>query len=287
MSPLLSQVTLDQQERLFMMFKGEPGSGKSIGYLGFPKPLYIFDLDGRIRSLRNFLRGPDDDRIIDGITFQTFPTYDEFAIKLEGFQRDCPYRTIVIDGLTALARLTIRHIMISKGGGHLLTVPLGTKPSDAGGKRLGSIQVPGLEEFNGESSALQECLDVCRALKGVNIVWTAHVIKTEEKDQTNKRVIVSRSLLTGGKKVAAMIPGYFDEVYHFAQDRFEGILEYTIWTENTGTDFAKTALPLPERVGFTRKNFKAPLTKDNGDLYAKLEDLLKREGVNLPTVLVS
>lgn len=48
-----TDVILD--ERLFCLFKGDPGSGKSIAAGSFPNP-YFIDNDGRMKSVINFWR---------------------------------------------------------------------------------------------------------------------------------------------------------------------------------------------------------------------------------------
>ena len=62
--------------------------------------------------------------------------------------------------------------------------------------------------------------------------------------------------MTAGKNVAAKIPAYCGEVYHFNIDK--GMVEggggdYTLLTEHTGDDFARTALDLPSKVSFGDK----------------------------------
>ena len=57
--------------------------------------------------------------------------------------------------------------------------------------------------------------------------------------------------MTGGRKIAAEIPVYFNEAYHFYNTPSGG---FEIITKADGEDWAKTSLPLPERIDFTHKN---------------------------------
>jgi hypothetical protein len=59
--------------------------------------------------------------------------------------------------------------------------------------------------------------------------------------------------VTAGKKVAPKIPAYCGEVYHFNIKK--GFIEgaggdYTLLTEHTGDDFARTALGLNKEIAF-------------------------------------
>ena len=62
--------------------------------------------------------------------------------------------------------------------------------------------------------------------------------------------------MTAGKNVAAKIPAYCGEVYHF--NIKTGFVEgqggdYTLLTEHTGDDFARSALGLPKEIVFGDK----------------------------------
>ena len=49
----------------------------------------------------------------------------------------------------------------------------------------------------------------------VNVILIAHVVKAEYRDTTKKTTHISRQIVTAGKNVAAKIPAYCGEVYHF------------------------------------------------------------------------
>jgi hypothetical protein len=85
----------------------------------------------------------------------------------------------------------------------------------------------------------------------VNIILIAHVMEASYNSITTGEVRVSRTIVTAGKRVAAKIPAYCTEVYHFGVKKgmIEGAGgEYVAVTENTGDDFARTALDLPREI---------------------------------------
>ena len=273
----LSQVEMDL-DRFMGLFKGPPGSGKSIAALSFPKPLYLFDLDGRVKSPRNFYS--DAPEVLAGVEYDGYTDYVKFAKKLESFQYTNPYKTIVIDGLTTLAKLILRFLLKSKVDKSLL-LPL-SKEEQKGKRTIAGIPIYDIEGYLGEAQILGECMTLCKKYLKCNVIWTAHVITTETK-QLGGGMTEHRSLLTGGNKIAAAIPVEFDEIYHFKTEG--GIIAdsangHVLYTRDVGRDFAKTALPLPRKINITRDPNK-PLSAGNGDTYQTIEKLLQKEGVKI------
>lgn len=241
----LSDVT--PGKRIFGMLKGEPGTGKTLAAASFAKlgRTYIFDCEGRIAPIVTYYSkiAPE---VIQNIEFDTYTSYFALKSKLEAFKVSCPYKTIIIDSLTSLADLILRQIFGAKGDK---------------GKKVGGIKVTDLEDFGGESSGLMEVLDLSRVIKA-HMLWTAHVLVVTEK--VGMATHVSRSLLTGGKKIGAKLPAYFDEVYHFNVEADMDVAKgptYTALTRHVGEDWSKTALDLPPRIDFTNKLFVEELIK--------------------------
>jgi hypothetical protein len=81
-------------------------------------------------------------------------------------------------------------------------------------------------------------------------------VKAEYRDTTKKTTHISRQIVTAGKNVAAKIPAYCGEVYHFniKQGFIEGAGgDYSLLTTHTGDDFARTALELDKEIVFGDK----------------------------------
>lgn len=224
-------------ERLFCLFKGEPGVGKTRAAGSFPEP-FFFDFDGRLATLK--LAFGDK-----SIAYESY--YGNFRgamNKLEELTNYCPYGTVVFDSLTSYVRTVLTHMIKSRGG--------------KGDLMRGGLPVAQIEDYGGETAALVQLVDALRAIstKKVNVILTAHVVSVTEKNIKNQQVTEMRQLLTGGKKIAAELPAYFDEAYHFfTQGGFDGKPEFKTYTMNAGEDWAKTALPIPQLITWTNKNF--------------------------------
>lgn len=229
-------------ERMNCLYKGEPGTGKSNAAASFPEP-YFFDLDGRIRPVA--LMHPGKDIIYDSF-FGNFPG---MVRKLSELVNYCPYGTVVFDSLTSYSRTVMSHMIKAR-------------VADASDikKRLqrGGIDVSQLDDYQGETAAIVQLLDAMRELnKKCHTILIAHCVDVIERNAQTKTTVVNRQLLTGGKKIAAEIPAYFDEAYHFyaRPDLSGGNPDYFVSTSAAGIDWAKTALPLPTEITWTKKNF--------------------------------
>lgn len=231
-----SNVALDS--RLFCLFKGDPGSGKSVAAGSFPKP-YFFDLDHRIKAVVNYWRPRGKE-----FEYDHFSTTAAIISRLEDLKRYCPFETVVFDGITSSSDLLVSDMIGSREGNKKKIMKAG-------------IELAQIEDYGGESRGLTVILDGLVAislLHNVHVIVTAHVLAVESTDLKTKKTTVSRSLLTAGKKIAAKLPKDFDEAYHFqVVDSMEmnAPPRYTCITKNVGADWAKTALPLPLQIDFT------------------------------------
>jgi hypothetical protein len=248
-------------ESLMCLFKGEPKSGKKYAWASFPEPVYCLDTDGRMASIiSNPLLNKRD------IEYDTYTDYGSYYAKLEELQKGCRYKTVVGHSITSLARLIQDWMFANRGKGQEISEVADTKKEKVP-LMIGKIPIMGIAEYNGESSALSQCLTKYRIIRNVhkvNVVLVAHVIITETQTLANV-TRTSRRILTGGNKIASEIPGYFDEVYHF-EYKLEGLSEtggkFVAHTKATGTDFAGTSLQnIPEEIDFTDKLFYEELSK--------------------------
>jgi len=245
--PTMDSVDFDS---LYCMFKGEPGTRKSTQALSFPTPQYWFSWDRKMSGIYLPMKkwGVDPKQI----TFDDYEDWTKPKLKLEQLQSSCPYKTIVLDSITSMADMTLRQTVRLKYGK--------TRGSGAAaGKLIAGIAVNEIEDYNAESSALNELIALTKdinAFHKVNIILIAHVIKAEYRDTTNKTTHVSRQIVTAGKNIAAKIPAYCGEVYHFNIKQgmvAGGSGEYSLLTEHTGDDFARSALGLDREIVFGDK----------------------------------
>ena len=237
-------------DALYVMMKGEPGTRKSTQALSFPGDQYWFSWDRKMNGI--FL--PMKKWGVDPKTIH-FDDYDDWTKakkKLEMFQTECKYKTLVFDSITSMADMTLRQTTRMKYGM--------TRASGAtAGKLVAGIAVNEIEDYNAESAAIQELIALTKDIHSyhkVNIILIAHVVQAEYRNTTNNTTHISRQIVTAGKKVSAKIPAYCGEVYHF---NIKGGFvsgqggDYSLLTEHTGDDFARSALGLPKEIVFGEK----------------------------------
>ena len=245
--PNLSNVKFDA---LYSMFKGEPGTRKSTAALSYPKPIYIFDIDQKIRSLA--LPAQKWGINLADVDYDPYTDYDGIRKKLEQFQLNCKYKTIVVDSITGEGDAINRQTMRLKSG-------TTNKEGGEKGMRIGGISVNSLEDYKAEASAFNETVALTKDIlnfHNCNIILIAHVIGERNKKDSGDQTHFARIIVTGGKIISAKIPAYCEEVYHFNVESDMDVSKegkYGLVTAHTGDDFARTALPLDRKIIFGSK----------------------------------
>ena len=254
------------------LFVGSAKSGKSISAMTFPKPMYIFDIDGRIHSLRNFFS--DCPENMKGVTYDTYKDYDHFGTVFDRLETRCDYATIVIDSLTTLCNMIIRHGLKSYG------LPM-LGPSNKEEKNLNKIAgipIPGWDEWNLEATLLRELLYIATKKLDCNVIVTAHLYHTLEQERNSfgkLENVTKYHVFTGGKKAGASLPAEFNEIYHFKGDD-DGRTAYTHAT--TAVPIAGTTLKLPRQLQ-VKINPKRQFSAANGSLYHQIVEECKENGL--------
>lgn len=248
----MADMTAVDPSLLYIMLKGEPGTRKSTAALSFAElgDMFWFSFDRKMSGLLVPMRkwGIDPKKI----QFEDYSDWDKPRQQLEKFIFGCPYKTLVIDSLTSMADMTLHQTLTAKAG-------LLRKGGKTAGKMVAGIAVNEIEDYNAESAALQELIALTKEIHityKVNIILIAHVVQAEYRNTLTNETHVSRTIITAGKKVAPKIPAYCGEVYHFDIKKGPVIGEggqYKLLTENTGDDFARTALDLPREIIFNDK----------------------------------
>lgn len=234
-------------DSLFTMMKGEPGTRKSTCALSYPTPQYWFSTDKKMEALR--LPANRWGIKSNDIQFDDYNDWRAPLAKMEQFQLNCPFKTLVVDSITSMGDAMTSQVKKAKKGA---------------GKEIGGIPVSGLEEFNAESSAFQEMIAVLKDIHkyhNVHVILIAHVLGARKDNDANKMTHHSRIIVTGAEKIGAKIASYVTEAYHMnIKSDFDADKEghYGLYTTHTGNDYARTSLPLPREIQF-----------DNDPLYEK------------------
>jgi hypothetical protein len=236
----MSNMSNAKFDGLYSLFKGEPGTRKSTCALSFPTPHYWFNWDLKMDALRipmkNWGINPTD------VEFDNYKDWEAARKKLEQFQVNCKYKTIIIDSITSCADAINRQTLKYKG-------------ADSKGKLIAGIPVNSIEDFNAEDSALKELIALTKDIHifhNLNVILIGHIIQKEIK-QSNGQTHMSRVLVTAGKGIAQKIPAYCGEIYHFnivtGMNTSKGG-EYGLKTTHTGDDFARSSLGLEPDIIF-------------------------------------
>lgn len=232
---------------LYALFKGEPGTRKSTAAASFPTPQYWFSVDQKMNAMLLPMKAYGTD--LAQVDYDDFDNYNDIRSKLEKLQVSCPYKTIIIDSLTSVGDATNRQTMKLKSG---------SKRADGSeaGNKVGGISVNTMEDYKAEASAFQELIALTKDIHKfhkVNIILIAHVIGERQSKETGGSTHFARIIVTGGKIISAKIPAYCGEVYHFGVEGDMDVSKsgsYSLLTEHTGDDFARTGLPLPKKIVF-------------------------------------
>lgn len=263
-------------ELLYAMFKGEPGTRKSTAALSFlpAGKQYWFSWDRKMSGI--LLPAQKWGYNTKDVHYDDYENWTLARQKLEQFQTDIKgYKTLVFDSLTSCADMTLRQTLKGKQGQ--------TRQSGAqAGKSIAGIAINELEDYNAESSALNELIALTKDIQAyhkINIILIAHVMQADYRNTVTGQTHISRSIVTAGKRVAAKIPAYCGEVYHFNIKK--GFVEgsggtYTALTSHTGDDFARTALDLPAEIEMGDKPLYATWVKPAIDKAVAYQNSLKQ-----------
>ena len=245
--PTMDSVNFDS---LYCLFKGEPGTRKSTQALSFPGPQYWFSWDRKMSSILMPMKKWGIDP--KSVSYDDYDDWTKAKDKLEKFKVDCPFKTVIVDSITSCADSILRQTTKLKYG-------VTRQSGAAAGKLIAGIAVNEIEDYNAESGALMELISLTKDIRQyhkINVILIAHVIKAEYRDSSKKTTHISRQIVTAGKNIAAKIPAYCGEIYHFniKQGFAEGTGgDYSLLTEHTGDDFAKSELGLEKEIVFKDK----------------------------------
>jgi hypothetical protein len=256
---------LTPESRFMALFVGPKHSGKTVAACSWlskdpKKRAKVLDGDGRIRGI---LGAPWIDK--------TRIDYDYFPPKIAGntstfFQRvnddldalmtligtgKSPYETYISDSATAFCKNLI-----------LDAIPL--THAENKGKRLGTVNMAGPEDYGFESTGMDSYLSFLRSLP-INVIMTAHVIDKFDKPMVtvnNKtyKDAYADSIKVGEKlslrdKISANMSIYFDHIFRFDREVENGQEKFYV---EYISDLACTSFPgfKPGYYDITGKDFR-------------------------------
>ena len=239
--------------RMFLC-KGEPKTAKTTAMASFPGETYIIDCDNRIGWL-----GDCPWINAKNIEYDSYTEWNQVSKKLEQLENHNDFQNIILSSITSLSRATINTLFRNRGDASQNTYRKKEKSKDEQ-STIGGIPIMGIAEYNGESSGLNQILTQLRVIHNVwkcNVFVEAHIVQGSTP-QLDGSVREFRRIVTGGNKVAAELPVYFDEIYHFycITEPDSTRRAYICHTRNNSQDFAGTAIPdLPDTINHTNENF--------------------------------
>lgn len=261
--------------RFVGLFIGRSGSGKSAAAYSFPKPMKIFDLDGRIRGgLVPWIDRKD-------IDFEYFPPYtgegetvfnklnEQFKLLLIQCRSGlCKYKTLVLDSIT---HETISFLLDA--------IPL--THTKGKGRHIGPLMMGGPQDYGFQSTGTHQVLAFLKSLPIPNIIVTAHTVnkwgKPPGSDEYTENVIIGEQLALTDK-LAEAIPTYFDHIFKFEKADSRNFLKFFFSAHG---DIARTPYPIPYGLHeITGKDFYKVLTNFISPSMAKLADATDLKSVS-------
>lgn len=239
-----------------MLLKGPPGFGKTIAAcsLALDGPVYLayFDKNQPVELLNFYKKHRPE--VLNNIDYDIYSSQNahEYLNKLITFaERGTSYTAIITDSATNLTSAAVNW-------------SLGFRDRKDGAKKdpknKDAMQmIPDFDEYKVETGLVTQALDILTSLPCHNI-WTAHPLPTLKMEGSGKSITVSKvsSIVSYGSKVGAMIPGRFNEIYHFAKKvdwSGEGKNRFIVCTDMIGDDYAKTSFNLPREIDITDQLF--------------------------------
>jgi hypothetical protein len=250
---------------IMALFVGESGSGKDNAQASFTDlgPMYVFDLDNRIRGMASALQwvDPEKYKTIDFDFYNPRDGFNALNNKLDKFlsdanSRNLKYKTICINSISSLVACMILTSRYMRQGG---------------GRVVDGLKVIDPSDYNFASMALRQIIwmyAMPMVELGVNVIFSGHVVDrwgkpgenpeagrylaTDDPNRYSANIVIGKKLLCPDK-LSEEIPGYFDEVYLFSRSENASMVKYTV--EFSGS-FAKTALPIVgQKLDLTKKSF--------------------------------
>ena len=262
--PTLADIKLD--ENIVALACGKGGSGKSTALASFPKPIYIFDIEQRIKGILGSDIISDDDR--SQIHFDQYDAKNGFKAideKLINFsqlcdKRELKFKTIIVESADALCEMLLVDSFNLKTGNK----PIATlKPGDTKGTNIiGNVAIPTPDDYKYVYTAFRKIYyNYFKYFKKCNVILSAGTTPVwgpNPKEKENKYasdIVVGRRIFVPNQ-LADMLPRWFDEVWEFNKEETGAKSDPLHFTVQFRSELAKTCFSkLPAQLDITNKNF--------------------------------
>ena len=233
-----------------MLFKSPPGYGKTIAacslavfgdvwlaYFDKKTPVEVFNFYKQYRP-----------ELLDRIHYDAYTAANanKYLNDLDNIcNREAGrYIGTITDSVTSLTTASINWSMGFRGTKGSIENTL------AGSEKM----IPGFDDYKVETNYAAQALDMTTSYSGFNI-WTAHPLTSMDiKGSGGKidNISTKQTLVSYGNKVGQLVPGRFQEIYHFGRQMDKRL----VFTDAVGEDYAKTSyFGMPKSLDITDKLF--------------------------------
>jgi len=252
-----------KQQQFIGLFVGKNGSGKSGAAASFAElgPVKLYDLDERARGILGIkdILGIDNLKKIEVVKVAFEKGWAEFDKLLEmdlvkQKNGQFPYKTVILDSAANLQKFLVSDSQRLRG---------------SKGKSRGAIDFWTPDDYNYCSSGFFAFFYEYARKLGCNFIMTGWMVDRYAKPEATKEnadvtyapneIVGQKILLT--EKLAEEVPGYFDEVYTFEKEEYNGRVKYFATFESTLAKTCHPALRKKLKLDFTDKSFYTEYSK--------------------------
>ncbi len=226
------------ETKLFALFIGRSGSGKSAAAASLPKPLEELDFDLRANGIRNcieqgWLNGAD-------IHFTEFDPFKGY-MQIENYL-NIKYSLIAVKqfGLKSIDIGSLHSLL------RLLDLTSLNAPSSTGDKHLNiaGLAMTGPGDYKFEASALRKIIDYLRIFP-CNVVLTTHIVdkygKAPGADKYASSTVIGEKLVITAN-LGEEVLGMFNDTYRFSKEIINNEAHYFV---EFNTEIAKNSFGIP------------------------------------------
>lgn len=243
--------TIQVDKNVSILFKSPPGFGKTIAACSLAAfgDIWLAYFDKRVPiEVFNFYKKFRPE-LLDRIHYESYTAANanKYLNDLSNIveKEEGRYVGLITDSVTTMTTSAVHWALSFRGGKNDITNDL------AGSNKM----IPGFDEYKVETSYAAEALGMTSGYPGFNI-WTAHpLISMDVKgggDSKITAISTKQTLVSYGNKVGQLVPGRFQEIYHFARQGDKRV----VWTDAVGDDYAKTSYNhMPKMLDITDRLF--------------------------------